>query len=64
MKFLDSNGLAYLWEKINAILAKKQDAASAVTMEQVNEAIQAAVSAAGGKSMGGAPEELNTNAAG
>lgn len=56
MGYLDKAGLAYLWGKINAALVKKQDAASAVTMEQVNEAIQAAVSAGGGA--GEAPEKI------
>lgn len=58
MGYLDGNGLAYLWGKINAALGKKQDAASAVTMEQVNGAIQTAVSAGGGGSTGGAPGEI------
>ena len=58
MGYLDKTGLTYLWGKISAALAKKQDAASAVTMEQVNQAIQAAVSAGGGG--GGAAEIYST----
>ncbi len=60
MKFLDSTGLAHLWGKLSAALAEKQDAASAVTMEQVNEAIQAAISAGGGGTggTGGTWEEV------
>lgn len=46
MKYLDSAGLTYLWRKLKAALAAKQDAADAVTMEQVSAAIDAAVTAA------------------
>lgn len=42
-EYLDASGLRRLAELIRQALAVKQDAAAAVTMEQVDAAIQAAV---------------------
>ena len=42
-KYLDTGGLNHLSELIRQALAGKQDAVAAITMEQVNAAIAAAV---------------------
>lgn len=46
MEVLDNEGLAYLYNKFLEILNTKQDIANAITMEQVNAAIDTAITSA------------------